>query len=302
MPIRPLINPDGAPFGGEDLDALAVELNALNDEQRKEFRNENAKAIASHDAPAILIVAGPGTGKSTLFKQRIEHWLKQNPTAKILAMSFVRKLVADLNADIQADAKLSDKQRKQVDVFTCSVVEKNGGTLEWTFAPHIRVIVEPWKDVVWTDVLLISGRDNNHPHSWKAFEKQVHEAEFDQSPDWKALKKCYFELCKFYNAAGFSDLIIRATDALAEAPKLNEHQFFIIDEYQDFNAAEEKLLEQITVETKGKLIVGDDDQVLYETLQIRRSIVDQGHLRRPRCGQRNVAVLWTLRFSNYVRC
>lgn len=75
------------------------------------------------------------------------------------------------------------------------------------------------------------------------------------------------QLCKFYNAVGFPDLIIRATDALAENQKLNEHQFFIIDEYQDFNAAEEGLLEQITGETKGKLIVGDDDQVLYDTLK-----------------------------------
>jgi superfamily I DNA/RNA helicase len=184
MPIRHLINSDGAPFSNEDLDALAVEFNALNDDQRKEFRNKNATEIASHDAPAILVVAGPGTGKSTLFKQRIEHWLKQNPAAKILALSFVRKLVADLNADIQGDASLSEKQRGQVDVFTLhkyarSVVEKNGGTREWTFAPHIRIIVEPWKEIVWADALLFDGRDKNKSYSWKAFEKQIHEIEFD---------------------------------------------------------------------------------------------------------------------------
>jgi superfamily I DNA/RNA helicase len=151
--------------------------------------------------------------------------------------------------------------------YARSVVEKNGGTREWTFAPHIRIIVEPWKEIVWADALLFDGRDKNKSYSWKAFEKQIHEIEFDQSADWTTLKKSYFELCKFYNAAGFSDLIIRATDVLTETPKLNEHQLFIIDEYQDFNAAEEKLLEQITCETKGKLIVGDDDQVLYETLK-----------------------------------
>jgi len=267
-----LINPDGTPFDGNDLDALAAELNALNDEQRKNFRNENATAIASHGAPAILIVAGPGTGKSTLFKQRIVHWLKEDPAAKILALSFVRKLVADLNTDIQADANLTDKQRRQVDVFTLhkyarSVVEKNGGTREWKFAPHIRIVVEPWKDIVWGDALLFSGQDDDKTYSWKAFEKQLHEDKFDQSVGWKTLKESYLQLCKFYNAVGFPDLIIRATDALAENQKLNEHQFFIIDEYQDFNAAEEGLLEQITGETKGKLIVGDDDQVLYDTLK-----------------------------------
>jgi superfamily I DNA/RNA helicase len=281
MAARHLINPDGSAFSADELKALATELDALNDDQRKDYRNQNATAIATLDAPAILIVAGPGTGKSTLFKQRIVHWLERDAKAKILALSFVRKLVADLAADIQTDTNLTDAQRRQVDVFTLhkyarSVVEKNNGTKQWSFARHIRVIVEPWKEVVWADVLLLNGRGDNEAYSWKSFEKQLHDAAFDEAAVWHALQKSYFELCRFYNAAGFSDLIIRATDALTEDPKLNEHHFFIIDEYQDFNAAEEKLLERLTDETEGKLIVGDDDQVLYETLKSGKASLIRG--------------------------
>ena len=97
-------------------------------------------------------------------------------------------------------------------------------------------------------------------------EKQLHDDEFDQSAEWQDLKNDYFTLCKFYNAAGFADLILRAREALAENPTLNEHDFFIFDEYQDFNASEENLLEQIVDGAEATLIVGDDDQVLYETL------------------------------------
>jgi superfamily I DNA/RNA helicase len=103
--------------------------------------------------------------------------------------------------------------------------------------------------------------------SWKQFEKQLHDDEFDESAEWQALKNCYFKLCKFYNAAGFADLILRAKDALAENPALNQHGLFIFDEYQDFNTAEENLLEQITYAAEATLIVGDDDQVLYEALK-----------------------------------
>src|SRR6185369_11902857 len=91
--------------------------------QRTAFRNENAEAIATHPATQILIVAGPGTGKSTIFKQRVLFWLGQDKDAKILALSFVRKLVADLSADIQNDKKLTDAQKKQVDVFTLVCTE-----------------------------------------------------------------------------------------------------------------------------------------------------------------------------------
>jgi superfamily I DNA/RNA helicase len=74
-------------------------------------------------------------------------------------------------------------------------------------------------------------------------------------------------LSQFYNAAGFADLILHATLVLQENPARKEYQFFIIDEYQDFNEAEEELIRTLTSESRGVLIVGDDDQVLYETLK-----------------------------------
>lgn len=272
MAARHLINEDGEPFEEDELEALARELDSLTNEQRTEFRNRNAEAIANHPATQILIVAGPGTGKSTIFKQRVLFWLEQDKDAKILALSFVRKLVADLHADIQNDAKLTDAQKKQVDVFTLhkyarSIVEQNHGTKEWKFAPHFRIIGQEWKAVVWHDVLLFAGQQNRNQYSWKAFETQLYNDEFDESAAWSLLKKTYFTLCRFYNAAGFSDLILRAREAFAENPDLNQHHCFIFDEYQDFNAAEERLLEQITDAAKGTLIVGDDDQVLYENLK-----------------------------------
>ncbi|MFH1270960.1 MAG: UvrD-helicase domain-containing protein [Nanoarchaeota archaeon] len=90
---------------------------------------------------------------------------------------------------------------------------------------------------------------------------------FEQADEWRNLKQTYFKLFKFYNAAGFADLILRAKDALAENPQLNGSNYFIIDEYQDFNSAEDALINQLVNEPKGLLVVGDDEQVLYETLK-----------------------------------
>jgi superfamily I DNA/RNA helicase len=272
MPPRHLINEDGDVFSDDELDELAAELDSLSVADRTAFRNANAGAIAKHLAERMLIVAGPGTGKSSIFKQRILAWLERTPDAQILGLSFVRKLVADLASDIQNDTKLTDAQKRHCDIFTLhkyarSIVEQNHGTDEWRFAPHFQIIGQSWKEVVWHDVLLLSGQNNTQQYSWKAFEKQLHDDEFQGSAAWQRLKKTYFTLCKFYNAAGFSDLILRAKTALVENPDLNQHQFFIVDEYQDFNVAEERLLKQITRAAEATLIVGDDDQVLYEKLK-----------------------------------
>src|SRR5260370_35193194 len=96
MTIRHLINEDGKPFSDQELEGLVRGLDSLNSAQRKDFRDANADAIAKHVVAHILIVAGPGTGKSTLFKQRILFGLKQAPDARVLALRFVRNLLADL--------------------------------------------------------------------------------------------------------------------------------------------------------------------------------------------------------------
>ncbi|RWZ82044.1 MAG: ATP-dependent helicase [Candidatus Chaera renei] len=270
--MRHLINDDGTPFESSELQTLHSELDALDNNGRSEYRNQNASVIAKHSAGKFLIVSGPGTGKSTLFKGRISFWLEQDSTSKILCLTFVRKLVADLDSDIQGDENLTQAQKDQVEVHTLhkfarSIVEQNHGTTEWRFQPHFRIIGQSWKDVVWGDVLAFHAGLDPGLYSWKKFEEQLHNADFDEAIEWQNLKETYFKLCRFFNAAGFADLILRAKDALAENTNLNESDCFIIDEYQDFNAAEDALINQLVNNPRGLLVVGDDEQVLYEKLK-----------------------------------
>jgi superfamily I DNA/RNA helicase len=194
---------------------LREQLDGLSYEERVQFRNDNAQNISRHPGVKILIVSGPGTGKGTVFKQRIVHWLEGVPDARILVLSFVRKLVTDLRNDIQNAAELTEEEKLQIDVHTLhkyarSVVERNHGTSALTFGPHFRIIGHNWKEVVWDDVLNISGEEDKIGFAWKEFEKQLHNAKFEDSARWGQLKDAYFLLSKFYNGAGFADLIIHA--------------------------------------------------------------------------------------------
>lgn len=270
--MRHLINNDGTPFESVELQTLREELDALDDDGRTEYRNQNASAIAQHGAVKFLIVSGPGTGKSTLFKNRIGYWLGKNSSSKILCLTFVRKLVADLDNDMQSDENLTIEQKEQIEVHTLhkfarSIVEQNHGTTEWRFQPHFRIVGQFWKDVVWSDVLVFRAELDGNVYTWKKFEEQLHNADFDELVEWQDLKENYFKLCQFFNAAGFADLILRAKDALTENADLNQSNYFIIDEYQDFNSAEDALINQLVNNPKGLLVVGDDEQVLYEKLK-----------------------------------
>lgn len=276
-----LINTSGKPFDSEKLKAVNYFLDALSNEERVAFRNGNALAIAQDSSEKMLIVSGPGTGKSTIFKQRIDYWLQKNPSARVLALSFVKKLVVDLKNDIQGDDRLKEEQKERVDVLTLhgyarSVVERNHGIAQLQFKPHLKIIDGYWQETVWQDAILISELSGNEEYVWGKFKKQLYDSGFLPSEQWKSLRRNYYAICKYYNAAGFADLIIHARVALFENATLKEHEYFIIDEFQDFNKAEEMLISELTSGAIGVLTVGDDDQVLYDKLKSGRASIIRG--------------------------
>jgi len=272
MTIRFLINDDGIPFTFSELQSLYRTLDSRSNDKRKEYRDQNASAIACHDADKILVVSSPGTGKSHLFLDRINYWFKKDQKASIVVISFVRKLVADLQNEIINSEGITNVQRNKITILTLhkfarSIVEKNNGTTEWQFNPHIRIIGQSWKELLWYDVLAFYPNVNRSVYTWRKFERQLHDNNLEELNEWKKLRGTYFSLCQFYNATGFADLILRATKSLEENPDLNKGNYFIIDEYQDFNLSEEALINQLTNDHKGLLIVGDDEQAIYEELK-----------------------------------
>jgi superfamily I DNA/RNA helicase len=268
---RHLINDDGGSFADE-LTSLKEALDSLANEDRRRFRDENAAAIAAHPATQMLIVAGPGAGKSHLFMARIKHWLPLNAGESIYVSSFVRKLVRDLEKEIATSKALDDADRQRVTVTTLhslarSLLERNHGTAEQTLEQHIKIISGDWESVLWQDVLKFHSEANAKTHSHKAFARQYHTEEFEAPDPWEALRASYLLLGRFYNAVGFADLIVLAREALEQNPELNSHLFWIIDEFQDFNPAEEHLIRAICSTAHGVLIAGDDEQALYQQLK-----------------------------------
>lgn len=62
-------------------------------------------------------------------------------------------------------------------------------------------------------------------------------------------------------------MTVLASQAVEENPGLNSHLLWIMDEYQDFNAAEDHLVRAVTATARGVLIAGDDEQALYQRLK-----------------------------------
>jgi superfamily I DNA/RNA helicase len=271
----PLLNPDGEPF--EDLEAVAAVLSPLDNTARESYRNTNSAAVAQSEADRLLIVAGPGTGKSRLFMDRIKYWVSVDGGRSIYVTTFVRKLVMDLRNDIQK--KLDEAHRDRVDVGTLhtlarSLVERGATVLG--LRRHVRVVDRYWSRVLWQDLLEF------HPGLASGFtisnaENQLHNDQRDASSDWTALWATHDELARFFNALGFAQFIVSARQAIEAAPGLVEHELWIVDEYQDFNASEDHLIRTLIGSSGGVLMAGDDDQALYQTLKASSPGIIIGH-------------------------
>jgi len=270
--LIPLIKEDGTPFTDEEISSISEGLDALDDDARVDARNQNAQDIAEHGATRMLVVSGPGTGKSTLLKKRLINWLARYPDRRVAVATFVRSLVRDLKEDIATDDEMRREDKARVEVMTLhrlarSIVERNHGTQELNLKPYCAVVTDRWEEMVWGDAISLHDELEAVDFPWTSVEGNLFDAEPPSDGDWGNLRATQVRLEQFYNALTFPDLILFATQAVRENPELVEDTLFIIDEFQDFNVAEDALIREITAESPAQLLVGDDDQVLYDELK-----------------------------------
>ena len=265
---RFLLNGNGSSFDS-DIGPLGQQLERLSNTERKNYRNANAEFIARSEADRLLIVAGPGSGKSYLFLARIRHWLAVDGASRVYVSSFVRKVVIDLKTDVASQLQDDDVQRVTVSTLhelARSILERNHGASGHRLGPHISIVTGDWMKVVWADAQAFHA-ELGPEYSLKSVEKQFHEDEFADSDNWPDLLETYFRLSRFYNAVGFPDMIALARRAVDDDPTLVSHSHWIIDEFQDFNSSENHFVQTLTARANGVLIAGDDEQALYQELK-----------------------------------
>jgi len=181
-----------------------------------------------------LIVAGPGTGKTYTFKQI----LNKLGTGNYLILSFIRKLVDDLALEIGEGAEI-----KTFHAFCKRILHEVKGKVD--IYPKLPEIIQ--KDAEFLN------------HDYSDFETKFRNLE-ETAPE----VSFFLSRGDYYEYLAFDDSVYRLYQLLKEDNNiLNNYDQIIVDEYQDFNKLEVEFLKEL--EKKGPiLIVGDDDQAIYE--------------------------------------
>lgn len=200
-------------------------------------RDQHTETILQSGAPRKVVVAGPGTGKTTLFAK-----LLTRRGGDTLTLSFINALVDDLALGLYGISEV-----RTLHGFSARVLRQETGAK--IFPKLSQVISE--------DAAIFLGEDDID------FDKMFYRYEDDEKyiSFYKERKKYYG---KYY---GFADAIYAVAKLFEASPhKIPKYAQIVVDEFQDFNNAEVTLIEMLAG-ASPILLVGDDDQSLYIDLK-----------------------------------
>jgi uncharacterized protein (TIGR00375 family) len=235
---------------------------------------EQEAAIAHGEGP-LLIVAGPGTGKTRTLVERIARLVRAGiaAPAEIAAITFTRKAATELRERL---AKLLGARGEGVSVQTFHALGL--GLLRAHAAavglpPHFATLDETARQTLLAQVHAEAGecalsvaRLASAISAAKAALVAPEAAAPEMAPIYAAYEKALADA----GALDFDDLVARAvrlleTDQAALVFARRRCRHLLVDEYQDINAAQYRLVRLLAPEGSSTNLcaVGDPDQSIY---------------------------------------
>ena len=214
-------------------------MNDLDINYYKKDRKKYTDAILNSPSRKKLIISGPGTGKTIIFKTLLKR-IKDASGEEGLALTFIRNLAADLKIDLAGLAKVST-----LHAFCKSRIHSFRNE-ELEYYPDLFRIIE--KDFE------LLGQEN--------FKNESIERCFFSLRNDEVIRST-LKIGDYYNASGHSDSVYRVIKYFKAYPnRIPIYPLIVVDEYQDFNFLETSLIDVLSRKSPV-LIVGDDDQALY---------------------------------------
>ncbi|XVE63827.1 hypothetical protein DITRI_Ditri07aG0051700 [Diplodiscus trichospermus] len=284
----------GTRQSGNAPDEYSKYLQSLNDRQRE--------AASSDISIPLMIVAGPGSGKTSTMVGRVLMLLKEGVSpSNILAMTFTTAAASEMRDRIGAVAGKARAKELTISTFhsfslqLCrSHAEKLERTSEFLIYGHgqqRRAIIEAVRLLEYEksgqkfDSCKLIGTENSdgarHPRYFKDRSKKWQKFVTQAKASGKTPEECrkmgdeigaevlgnYNDILRSFNALDYHDLISCSVRLLTQYPEVfkecqDSWKAIIVDEFQDTNVMQYSLLRTLASHNHIT-VVGDDDQSIF---------------------------------------
>ena len=250
------------------------DINSLNPQQRDAVK---------HTEGPLLLLAGAGSGKTRVITCRIAHLLQQGvPAKQILAMTFTNKAAKEMQERVEQMVGADAAKGMTISTFHSLCVrilkanierlgyKKNFSIYAASDQQQLvrRILKEEHSDATSKDADQVLWQISD------AKNRLIGPADFRSSghnplTHWTArVYPRYQKELKAFNAVDFDDLLMLVVRLLEDHPDLREYyqqcfRYQMVDEYQDTNPVQYRLLKLLASGHKNLCVVGDDDQSIY---------------------------------------
>jgi DNA helicase-2/ATP-dependent DNA helicase PcrA len=256
--------------------------------------NENQREAVLWDKGPLLVLAGPGSGKTRVLTYRIARILKESAGHhfRILALTFTNKAAAEMRGRVEelVPDELGRVRLTTFHSYTAELLQQHGNHL--SFRPDFQILSNDADREALLDDVLGRIRKNlaySLPGHFKAAqllpavnrlleqcvpadraEALLQQANVEHAIPLARVYATYRETLRKTNVLDFPSLIAESLDLLTQYPFLVKHirkvyKHILIDEFQDTNGSQYQILSLIAQPNPTTLfVVADDDQIIYQ--------------------------------------
>ncbi len=248
-------------------------LDPLNKEQRE--------AVTTTEGP-VLVLAGPGSGKTRVLTHRIAYMVKDCsiPPTKIMAVTFTNKAANEMKERLE---RLMGNQLRGLTVGTFHAICARILRREADHTPFQSnyTIYDTGDQISLIKGILLDLKKDPKKYTPHAILGVISNAKNElilpeELPDGadpreklvKQVYKLYMDRLERSNAMDFDDLLMQSVVLFREHPDVlaKYHQlfeYFLVDEFQDTNMAQYELMRLLSRARRNLFVVGDPDQSIY---------------------------------------
>jgi len=247
---------------------LAAQAAAVADSLVASLDAEQRAAATLPDGPA-LIIAPAGSGKTTTLIARLGVLLARGVAPERIAVAtFNRDAALELSARIEARLVPTLPAAGRIEVRTLHALARQvmldrgrGAKLVSDRLPVLRTVLRRAAATVAPDdpPLPDAAALDTQISAWKVERRP---------PDRPELVEAYVAMLASTGAVDFDDLVVGAADAMRSDPRLrvrwqDRFTHLCVDEFQDVDAAQLRLVRLLAEPQRNLFVVGDDDQTIY---------------------------------------
>ncbi len=249
------------------------------------LNKEQAQAVCTADGP-LLVLAGAGSGKTTVLTRRIAHIIAEGKARpwQILAITFTNKAAAEMLARITklVPEGAPDMWVKTFHSACLRILRYDIEKLESKYTSSFNVYdTNDQKRLIKDCVKALNLSDDMYPQKMilskisDCKNRGISPEEYENSVyDFKQkniarIYRMYQQRLEENNSLDFDDLLNKTVELFTKCPDVleyyqNKFKYILVDEYQDTNNIQYRLVSLLAAKHRNICVVGDDDQSIYK--------------------------------------